>query len=144
MILNEDIYRAIIRMAVQQAREITDDTKALEVKALYKDWSEQIGAALEPGEYINYNGELYKVLQAHTVQEAWTPTNAPSLFAKVLIDPTGETILDWEQPDSTNPYMTGDKVKYDGKIYESTIDNNIWSPVDYPAGWKEITEQKGE
>ena len=36
------------------------------------------------------NGELYKVLQAHTVQEAWTPTNAPSLFAKVLIDPKYE------------------------------------------------------
>ena len=35
-------------------------------------------------------------------------------------------------------------VKYDGKIYESTINNNIWSPVDYPAGWKEITEQEGE
>ena len=81
------------------------------------------------GEYIQYQDVLYKVLQAHTVQEAWTPTNAPSLFAKVLIDPTGETILDWEQPDSTNPYMTGDKVKYDGKIYESTIDNNVWSPA---------------
>ena len=78
------------------------------------------------------------LLQAHTVQEAWTPTDAPSLFAKVLVDPTGETILDWEQPGSTNPYMTGDKVKYNGKTYESTIDNNIWSPVDYPAGWKEI------
>lgn len=37
-------------------------------------------------EYIQYQDVLYKVLQAHTVQEAWTPTNAPSLFAKVLID----------------------------------------------------------
>ena len=34
--------------------------------------------------------------------------------------------------------MTGDKVKFNGKTYESLIDNNIWSPEAYPAGWKEI------
>ena len=49
-------------------------------------------------------------------------------------------ILDWEQPDSTNPYMKGDKVKYNGKIYESVIDNNVWSPEAYPQGWKEVEE----
>ena len=136
--MNEEIFRAIVRMAVQQARAITDDAKALEVKALYKQWDKQIGKKLEVGEYVNYNGVLYKVLQAHTVQETWTPIDAPSLFAKVLIDPSGETILDWEQPGSTNPYMKGDKVKFNGKIYVSTIDNNIWSPTAYPAGWKEI------
>lgn len=134
--MNEEIFRAIVRMAVQQARAITDDAKALEVQALYKDWTKQIGRDLTVGEYINYEGMLYKVLQAHTVQETWTPVDAPSLFAKVLVDPTGETILDWVQPDSTNPYMTGDKVKFEGSIYESLIDNNIWSPTAYPAGWK--------
>ena len=142
--MNKDIFRVLVKMAVKQARQITDDAEALEVQMLYKQWDKQIGKSLAAGEYINYEGVLYKVLQAHTVQEAWTPTNAPSLFAKVLIDPTGETILDWEQPDSTNPYMTGDKVKYKGKIYQSIIDNNIWSPEDYPQGWEEITEQKGE
>ena len=45
-----------------------------------------------------------------TVQEGWTPTSAPSLFAKMLTS-EGE-ILEWEQPSSTNPYMKGDKVKY--------------------------------
>ena len=78
------------------------------------------------------------MLQAHTVQANWTPDAAPSLFAEVLTDPTGQTILEWKQPDSTNPYMTGDKVKYEGVIYESLIDNNVWSPVAYPAGWKQI------
>lgn len=45
----------------------------------------------------------------------------------------------WEQPDSTNPYMKGDKVHYptaDDDIYESVVDNNVRSPVDYPDGWK--------
>ena len=140
--MDKDVFRMLVKMAVKQARQITDDAEALEVKMLYKQWDKQIDKPLEVGEYIQYQDVLYKVLQAHTVQEAWTPTNAPSLFAKVLIDPTGETILDWQQPDSTNPYMKGDKVIHNGKTYVCTIDNNVWEPGVY--GWEEITEQRGE
>ena len=140
--MDKDVFRMLVKMAVKQARQITDDTEALKVKMLYKQWDKQIDKPLEVGEYIQYQDVLYKVLQAHTVQEAWTPTNAPSLFAKVLIDPTSETILDWEQPDSTNPYMKGDKVIHNGKTYVCTIDNNVWEPGVY--GWEEITEQRGE
>ena len=140
--MDKDDFRMLVKMAVKQARQITDDAEALEVKMLFKQWDKQIDKPLEVGEYIQYQDVLYKVLQAHTVQEAWTPTNAPSLFAKVLIDPTGETILDWEQPDSTNPYMKGDKVIHNGKTYVCTIDNNVWEPGVY--GWEEITEQRGE
>ena len=140
--MDKDVFRMLVKMAVKQARQITDDAEALEVKMLYKQWDKQIDKPLEVGEYIQYQDVLYKVLQAHTVQEAWTPTNAPSLFAKVLIDPTGETILNWEQPDSTNPYMKGDKVIHNGKTYVCTIDNNVWEPGVY--GWEEITDQRGE
>ena len=133
-----EIWAAIVRLAVKQARQITDDAQALQVKCLYKTWDKQIGKELQVGEYVQYEGELYKVLQPHTVQETWTPTGAPSLYAKVLVDPTGETILDWVQPDSTNSYMTGDKVKYNGVVYESTVDNNVWAPDAYPQGWKEV------
>ena len=140
--MDKDVFRMLVKMAVKQARQITDDAEALEVKMLYKQWDKQIDKPLEVGEYIQYQDVLYKVLQAHTVQEAWTPINAPSLFAKVLIDPTGETILNWEQPDSTNPYMKGDKVIHNGKTYVCTIDNNVWEPGVY--GWEEITEQRGE
>ena len=62
---------------------------------------------------------------------------AVSLFAKILTDPNG-AILPWVQPDSTNPYMKGDRVTFDGKTYESTIDSNVWSPRAYPAGWREV------
>ena len=136
--MDKDVFRMLVKMAVKQARQITDDAEALKVKMLYKQWDKQIDKPLEVGEYIQYQDVLYKVLQAHTVQEAWTPTNAPSLFAKVLIDPTGETILNWEQPGSTNPYMKGDKVIHNGKTYVCTIDNNVWEPGVY--GWEEITE----
>lgn len=133
-----ELWKAILQLAVKQARQITDDEEALQVQCLYKQWDKQIGRELQVGEYIQYEGQLYKVLQVHTVQEQWTPVDAPSLFAKVLIDPTGETILAWEQPNSTNPYMKGDKVKHNEKVWQSTIDNNVWEPGVY--GWKEVTE----
>ena len=68
-------------------------------------------------------------------QAGWTPVTAPSLWAKVLI-PDENVIPEWEQPDSTNPYMAGDKILFNGQVYESLIDNNIWSPEVYPAGWR--------
>ena len=116
------------------ANQITDDAVALSIQEFYDIWG--VGILYPVGRYVTYNDILYKVLIEHTSQADWTPDVSPSLFAKVLIDPSGETILEWVQPDSTNAYMIGDKVKYEGHIYESVIDNNIWSPASYPAGWK--------
>lgn len=133
----EQIWTAIMRLAVKQARQVTDDKEALSLQVLYKQWNKQIGKTLQVGEYINHNDILYKVLQQHVVQDDWAPDVSPSLFAKVLVDPAG-AILAWEQPDSTNAYMKGDKVKHNDKIWQSTVDNNVWEPGVY--GWEEVTE----
>lgn len=114
-----------------------DDAIAALIPEIFPIWSGD-SKEYQKDDRVIYNGTLYKVLSDHISQATWTPTDAPSLFAKVLI--SDNNILDWEQPDSTNPYMTGDKVKYDDKYYKSLIDNNVWSPSDYPAGWIEITE----
>ena len=130
------VQQSLHKVAKMVASEVTDDAKALAIQEFYDDW--EVGVKYEVGTYIRYEGVLYKVITAHTSQSDWTPTSASSLFAKVLTDPTGETINEWVQPDSTNAYMTGDKVIFEGKTYESVIDNNVWSPSAYPAGWKEI------
>ena len=130
------VQQSLHKVAKMVASEVTDDAKALAIQEFYDDW--EVGVKYEVGTYIRYEGVLYKVITAHTSQSDWTPTSASSLFAKVLIDPTGETINEWVQPDSTNPYMAGDKVTFNGKTYESVINNNVWSPSAYPAGWKEI------
>ena len=132
----EQIMAAIIKLAVKQARQVQDDAEALSLQILYKQWDRQVGKELQVGEYINHNDVLYKVLQHPEAQDNWAPDVSPSLFAKVLVDPTGDTVLDWEQPDSTNGYMVGDKVKFEGHIYVSIIDNNIWSPTAHPEGWE--------
>ena len=131
----EDSLNKIGRLV---ANQVVDDVVALEISEFYDEWKPNQN--YEVGRYLRYKDVLYKVLQAHTSQDSWTPDTTASLYAKVLIDPTGETIPEWVQPDSTNAYMTGDKVRYNGVVYESTIDNNIWSPEAYPAGWKVIEE----
>ena len=93
-------------------------------------------ASYAAGDRIQYNGKLYKCLQAHTAQADWNPVDAPSLWAEVLAGQDGTAIGEWVQPDSTNPYMRGDKVNYNGKLYESEVDNNVWEPGVY--GWVEI------
>lgn len=119
--------------AVKKVRDFVTDEQAVEVQSLYPMWKE--GVAYEVGMRVQYNEILYKVLIAHTSQSDWTPDVAPSLFAKVLIsDPT--VIVAWEQPDSTNPYMTGDKVSHNGKTWVSIADNNVWEPGVY--GWEEV------
>ena len=117
------------------ADNLTDE-QAVQVPLIFEAW--QVGVDYKVGKKLVYEEVLYKVLQDHTSQETWTPKDAPSLFARVLVD-VGGAVLDWVQPDSTNPYMKGDRVKFEGKIYESLIDSNVWSPTAYPAGWKEIS-----
>lgn len=126
-----------LRPYIEKAALSLNDEDALEAKELYPQWSGN-GISYKVNDKVRYNGILYKVLLAHTSQEGWTPTAAPSLFAKVLI-PDENIIPEWEQPDSTNGYQIGDRVIFENKIYESLINNNIWSPIAYSAGWREVT-----
>ena len=111
------------------------DEQALQVPLMFDEWN---GSSIKytVGERILYNSVLYKVLIGHTSQGAWTPDVSPSLFAKVINETVDGSIPEWVQPDSTNAYSTGDKVLFEGNVYVSLINNNVWSPTAYPAGWK--------
>lgn len=120
--------------AFVKLRELATDDMSLQVPNLYPTWKSEV--EYKVNDRVLYNDTLYKVLQDHTSQETWTPTDTPSLFAKVLI-PDDTVIPEWEQPDSTNAYMIGDKVTYNGKTYVSTVDNNVWSP-EVNGVWEEV------
>lgn len=129
-----------LRQTIESLAVHLDDEQAVASVELFPEW--QTGIDYIADSRVRYDNVLYKILQNHTSQEDWTPDTASSLYARVLI-PAPETIPVWEQPDSTNAYMTGDKVYYptaDDDIYESLIDNNVWSPVAYPAGWQIVEE----
>ena len=133
--------KAMMQQAKFNSVDNTDE-QALEVQALYPDWSVlPEGYNLKAGDRVNYLGALYNVLQTHQKQSAWNPVDAPSLFAKVL-NPDADIIPEWEQPDSTNGYMVGDKVKHNDVIYESLVDNNVWEPgtTGMETLWKVVIE----
>lgn len=133
MITREKAYA--LRRMIEKASISLADSDALEAVELFPKWSESADYAVL--DRVQYNGTLYKCLQAHAAQETWNPADASSLWAKVLI-PDPDVIPEWEQPDSTNPYMKGDKVKHNGKTWESDIDGNVWEPGVY--GWHEVED----
>lgn len=126
-----------LRATMDTAVGMLTDEQATKVVALFPSWNPQATYAV--GDRVRYAGNLYRCLQPHTAQETWNPVDAPSLWAKVLTDPSG-AVLPWEQPGSTNPYMKGDKVTHNGKTWESLVDNNVWEPgvTGTENLWKEV------
>lgn len=118
---------------IQKGAQSLDDADALEMKSVYPEWS--ASGVYAVGEKALFENVLYKCLTGHTAQEDWKPGSAPSLWAKVLI-PDPEVIPEWEQPESTNPYMKGDKVMHGGKVWVSVLDYNTWEPG--ISGWEEV------
>lgn len=122
-----------LRPIIEKAMQSLSEEDALEAVTLYPKW--ESGVQYEVGHRVRYNDILYRVLQAHTSQDNWTPDVAVSLYARVLI-PDENVVSAWIQPDSTNPYMIGDKVSHNGKTWISDYNNNVWEPGVF--GWHEI------
>ena len=122
------------------AATLTDE-QALEIASVYPRW--EVGKAYSVGDIISYgeNGvgdpQLYKVVQAHTSQEDWTPDAAASLYDAFGLDEGGYPV--WSQPTGAHDaYNTGDIVNYNGTLYKSLIDGNVWAPDAYPQGWEKV------
>ena len=123
-----------IRQAIEQGANSPPADVALEVPELFKKWV--AGEAVKLNEVRQYNGILYKILQPHTTQADWTPDITPALWK--VVQPEG-VIPDFVQPTGVHDaYMKGEKVKFNGSVYESLIDNNVYSPTAYPHGWKKL------
>lgn len=131
--------RSLRKKIERLAADHVSDGDVAEYAELFPAWDGN-GKEYKAGERVRYAGVVFKVLQDHVSQPEWNPEHAVSLFAKALVfNPDGIPI--WEKPGSENAYMDGDRVHYpeeDGPVYESVIDNNVWSPAEYPEGWKEI------
>lgn len=126
-----------VRPILEKAVESLDDNDALIVKNFFQVWTP--GTQYAVGIRVNARNTLYKCLQEHTAQLGQEPLAAPELWAEVVA-PAPETIPDWQRPDGSNGYSIGDKVRYVEKIWESTINNNIWMPgaADTNNLWVEV------
>ena len=122
-----------LRAAIEKASASLADTEALDAVELFPQW--KASGAYAQGDRVRWLGLLWKCLMAHSAQPNWTPDSAPSLWSRVLI-PDPASIPEWVQPDSTNPYQKGDKVRHNGSVWSSDLDGNIWEPGIY--GWTRV------
>lgn len=133
------------RKALQMFAANLDDEKAMEVATIYDPWKED--KAYTVGEFLTYgqnnvgDPQLYKVVQAHTSQADWKPDTTPALYVAIGLDEQGYPV--WSQPTGAHDaYDKGDIVDYNGTLYQSQIDGNVYAPDAYPAGWEIYTEEE--
>lgn len=129
--------------ALQLFAASLDESAALEIPSVYPAWAP--GRAYTEGEYLTYginsvgDPQLYKVAQAHTSQAEWVPGATPALYTPIGLTEDGYPV--WSpSAGAHDAYNAGDIVDYNGTLYRSTIDGNVWSPDTYPQGW-EIYEE---
>ena len=113
-------------------------------------WVQPVGAtdAYAKGDIVEYNGKKYiSTIDANVWApdrygwEVYTEGGASDPVEPSEPETPTDTIKDFVQPTGAHDsYATGDKVRFNGKVYESLIDDDAYSPSAYPAGWKEITE----
>ena len=132
-----------LRKALQLFLATMDaDTQAadiMEVASVFPKY--KVGKTYKVKEVFQYgenavgDPQLYQVLQEHVSAEQWTPDATPSLYKAVGV--TEEGYPEWVQPlGASDAYNTGDIVSYNGTLYQSVVDGNVWSPEAYPAGWQ--------
>ena len=120
------------------AATLTDE-QALQIACVYDVY--QVNKSYKVDDLFTYgtnsvgDPQLYRVVQAHTSQADWTPNTTPALYTPIGLDDSGYDI--WSKPTGAHDaYNIGDIVNYNGTLYKSKINGNVWSPDEYPAGWE--------
>ena len=103
-------YDAAMRVKpfLQKGAQSLGDDEALEIKSIYPEWESCVEYTTR--KKARYKGKLYRCLQAHTSQDAWTPDVSASLW----------TVIDEEHKGTVNdpiPY-SGNMALEQGKYYE--------------------------
>lgn len=119
----------LLRNLIEQLAITLDDATALTGIELFPTWGL---ISYSVGDRVQYNGTLYKCIQAHTAQSDWTPDATPALWTVVTVEEWPE----WVQPTGAqDAYAKDSKVTHNGKKWISSYDANVWEPGVY--GWEE-------
>lgn len=132
-----------LRRALQMFAQTLTDDEAMEIATVYPAYA--VGVFYKADTFITYetNGvgdpQLYRVVKDHTSQADWKPDTEKSLYTPIGLTSDGYPV--WSKPTgSHDAYNIGDVVDYNGTLFESLIDGNVYSPDEYPAGWEVYTE----
>ena len=124
-----------LRKQIEADAALMDDETALKHINRFPAWSGK-KVVYQPGFRIRHQKKLYKVRFQHTSKPEATPDVDTTNYKEVL--PAEEEVTDWSDVTIQNPVKKGGKVLFEGVVYESTIDNNIWSPAENPDYWKVV------
>lgn len=125
------------------SKDLNEDQKE-NILSQYDEW--ELGVYYKKDKKVKYKGKVYKVVIPHTSQSDWKPDVAINLFTEYLSPQiqnedgtTSEVINEFRKPTGAHDaYSAGDKVRFEGKIYECKEDNTVHSPGEYPNGWNLI------
>ena len=130
-----------MRRAIQMFAQSLTSEEAMEIATVYPKY--EIGKSYVIGEYFVYgvndvgDPQLYKVVQPHTSQTDWKPSDTPSLYEPIGLNEEGYPV--WSKPSGAHDaYSIGDIVDYNGTLYKSLINGNVYSPDEYPQGWETV------
>lgn len=138
----EQSIKSILK-TITLAKDLSKDQKE-EILSQYEEY--KVGKEYKEKDKFTFDGKVYEVKQEHRSQVTWIPSSTPNLYTEFLnVKITNEAggvvdvVSEFRQPTGAHDaYNKGDKVSFEGAIYESTIDSNTFSPTQYPEGWKKI------
>lgn len=126
-----------IRGFIETAADGLDDAAASQMALLFPGLKED-GSLVSAGTRINWQGVIKRAAVDLWDTEANNPDNAPALWEDLAyID--GIRII----PDvitAGTAFSKGEQGWWNGALYESQADNNVWTPDAYPAYWTEVTK----
>lgn len=104
-------------------------------------WSETaVYTADMVGWPVRDGDQVYTILMAHTPANnpGSRPADLPAIYSRKHTTDS-KRAKPWMAPNGTSGvYMTGDCAVDAGHIWRSNIDNNVWQPTAYPAGWEDL------
>ena len=130
----------LLRKQWQQLLPANDDTKIIDCEELVDFWDTGMEYAVD--DIRKFEGQVYRCVQAHTSQDGWEPSQTPALWV-VKHTKNKDKPKPFVQPQGAHDaYMKDEVVLYNDQVYISVMDNNAYSPSDYPAGWQKENENE--
>ena len=124
-----------IRGYIETAADGLDDAAASQMALLFPGLKGD-GSLVKSGTRINWNGVVKRAAVDLWDTETNNPDNAPTLWEDLAyID--GIRIIP-EVITVGTAFSKGEQGWWNGALYESQADNNVWTPDAYPAYWEEV------
>ena len=127
---SEAIY---LRSIVEQAATSLDDKTASTAATLFPRLKEN-GELVKAGTRINWNGTAKKAAVDLWDTKENNPDNAPTLWADLSYK-DGYRIIP-ETITVTEAFAEGECGWWDGVLYRSKVNGNVYTPAVYPDNWE--------